>query len=622
MRRSAGSVQKTTERRARRPPPSDSLLLINSTHPYHITSHHITSHHITSHHITSHHITSQSLKSMNNIYRSRVRRTKPRHYAHFILLLVSAILSLTLMYHDLRIAKKMFIRPSLTQTTIDTELKDLAPILGGHDLSPPGGDAQIILKPGLGKHRYDEDAVFAIGNTLDYDEVVLFVTTLRESGFEGDLVLSTPTIATMDKKLVDFLEYHAQAGLVVYDGVIRLDSTDDDMSHGANVTADFVYLRGLYGDKDTGDDLNDGRIPRSLGVARFELYWVWAMRYSPVSRILLVDAEDTYFQPSGEEGIGSGKVCPNETNSFIHIYEENKLNYKHRMNFIHKKAMLIHAYKNKVIMTFFYNENILTPASTHGHQKAVETYLRAMVKQFDYTQCAEYQCEWAFHNYLFYMGVLLSTPEIDDVKLHMQGTGAVNSIRLDAPLENSKIFDTESNIVYNHPLGDGRQASWAVHQYKSDEQLYRHINSTKLELVSKLDYSKPPLQVKSPIYLGSEFTVSVKPALGQHRYNEDAIFSVVQAEGLQKLAVFILSARKSGFKGDIVLLTPSHLLPPAIENFLNRQAKHDVIVYRGIATRSEKGSGWVLNDFYNNASTGKRIVDPRPPRPEGLVRFE
>lgn len=56
----------------------------------------------------------------------------------------------------------------------------------------------------------------------------------------------------------------------------------------------------------------------------YKLYWVWSQQYNPQSRILLIDAKDTYFQPFSETGIGTGRKCKESAPSTLHLYEENK----------------------------------------------------------------------------------------------------------------------------------------------------------------------------------------------------------------------------------------------------------------------------------------------------------
>ena len=119
-------------------------------------------------------------------------------------------------------------------------------------------------------------------------------------------------------------------------------------------------------------------------------------------------------------------------------------------------------------MRFLHNQNVLTPASTHGPKKAIEAYLRAMVQQFDNTGCASYQCEWVFHNYIYSFGILNQIEGIDYIKTHFQGTGAVNSIGYNIPLNannQTELFNTKTYAVLNRQMGHGVHNSWAVHQY-------------------------------------------------------------------------------------------------------------------------------------------------------------
>ena len=59
--------------------------------------------------------------------------------------------------------------------------------------------------------------------------------------------------------------------------------------------------------------------------------------------------------------------------------------------------------------------------------------------------------------------------EIDFVKTHFQGTGAVNSIvGHNIPLngtDQNEIFNNETYAVLNRRMGHGVHNSWAVHQY-------------------------------------------------------------------------------------------------------------------------------------------------------------
>ncbi len=59
-----------------------------------------------------------------------------------------------------------------------------------------------------------------------------------------------------------------------------------------------------------------------------QLFWAWSLHYGPQSRILLIDAHDTYFQPFGEVGIGVGRTCGESSPTVLHLYEVRKMRKK------------------------------------------------------------------------------------------------------------------------------------------------------------------------------------------------------------------------------------------------------------------------------------------------------
>ena len=73
------------------------------------------------------------------------------------------------------------------------------------------------------------------------------------------------------------------------------------------------------------------------------------------------------------------------------------------------------------------------------------------------------------------------------------------------------------------------------------------------------------------------------PTMGTHRPDRDAIFSFIGGDDFDSLALFILSARKSGFDGDIVLNIPDRNdLDEDVVAFLEHHAtKGGVILYEG-----------------------------------------
>jgi len=464
-------------------------------------------------------------------------------------------------------------------------------------LQKPLHSIQIRIKPSLGRHTYTQDAIFAIAPTDEYETYVLFFTTLRKSGFQGDVVLAVPKISTLSERLFKFLKYYStHDGLVIYDDLIRSETDDGqvlfqgDSDTFANET--LVYLKGLYDDDPTPRDkshvrppLEDMRPPRTLGIAKTEMYWLWSKQYSPASHILLMDTiNDTYFQQGAEIGIGLGRVCTNTTTE-LHLYEE-----KHQKN-----PRVIYAptsiRNGNIIHNTYGKNNILSPLSVHGHQQSIEVYLRAMIQRFDDTHCVKYQCEWAFHNHLYYSGILKSLTDIGIVHVHLQGSFAVNSVGLDVPLRSSTLVReaNETFTIFNRPMGGGIFPSWAVHQYVQDPDLLAFMQKTKKQLVEELDRSMEydgsiteaaTLDVVKERYLD----ITLAPGLGRHRPAEDAIFIIIpkmKDDSFSQIQLLISSARNSGFKGDIVLHIPSHrTMEKKIVDFLNGQT--NIVVYEGL----------------------------------------
>ena len=83
-----------------------------------------------------------------------------------------------------------------------------------HDAST---DDQMQTKPTMGQHRQKEDAIFSFSNG-NFDDLALFILSARKSGFQGDIVINVPLRSKVDASVYKFLEYHANHGVVVYEG--------------------------------------------------------------------------------------------------------------------------------------------------------------------------------------------------------------------------------------------------------------------------------------------------------------------------------------------------------------------------------------------------------------------
>ena len=67
-------------------------------------------------------------------------------------------------------------------------------------------DAKVVLEPTFGKHRTDQDAVFAYAEGYDLVHYLNFVQTLLDTGFHGDVVLAISALDDCADGVVEFLQ--------------------------------------------------------------------------------------------------------------------------------------------------------------------------------------------------------------------------------------------------------------------------------------------------------------------------------------------------------------------------------------------------------------------------------
>lgn len=499
---------------------------------------------------------------------------------------------------------ELILPPSIMQKVRDkNNLKFLPPNREGSDLLLPselaGNSSTVVLKPTMGQHRPRLDAVFSVAEGIELKTLALFVTTLRASGFLGDIVLSASPRDQMAPGVYDFLKYHSQAGLVLYENVIEFEQNvlEHTPTHDEK-----VYLKGLYGDSVTRKSLEDPRKNRHIGVAKFELYWVWSTHYHTNSKILLIDVSDTYFQTGGLNGIGSGLACPYKIEGYLHLYEENKA-VKIGTNL--NQTMMPTAY-SKEVLNIIKSYPVLIPSSTHGDQIAIETYLRAMVKQFDYTQCAEVFCEWAFHNYLYYFGVLREAPSIDHVLVSVQGSGSVNYLdEGEHMIEKEEVHEVP--IVHNIGFGDGFEKSWAVRRYSQNTLLAPIIDKLAELHTFSLNYTKIEDTFNCTSRKDTAKPHAIQPSMGSHRHDEDAIFAIGNDIELGTLALFVMSIRDTGYNGDIVLsMLRRDDMQNGVLEFLQSQVNTGLVVYEGLlATIEDEPSTHSLHGNINGTAVNR-----------------
>ncbi len=120
----------------------------------------------------------------------------------------------------------------------------------------------------------------------------------------------------------------------------------------------------------------------------------------------------------------------------------------------------------------------------------------------------------------------------------------------------------------------------------SDPQLNEIIQELKTFLMNNTLNYTIPLESDAFFFSNSqndkkEDIMLSEPTMGKHRPNVDAIFSFVSGY-FEDLVFFILSARKSGFDGDIVVnIQDRSTLDEGVMTFLEFHSKRGVVVYEG-----------------------------------------
>lgn len=194
---------------------------------------------------------------------------------------------------------------------------DLQAQLVGEDIKGVRVEVEPILKPVLGKHRPDQDAVFVFASEYDLGIYQGFILSLRKTGFQGDIVLAVSPLdmaapgakpTPRQQSLLEFFSSDPNVIIYVVPFVCyNAEGQMVDSSKGGMRVCECNVLYGSRnvteakkkGDKDTMTDwqpLNDWRIARPVATTRYELYWLWAIHYNKHSWLMLIDARDTYFQ--------------------------------------------------------------------------------------------------------------------------------------------------------------------------------------------------------------------------------------------------------------------------------------------------------------------------------------
>mmetsp|Transcript_9572 Transcript_9572/g.28581 ORF Transcript_9572/g.28581 Transcript_9572/m.28581 type:complete len:526 (-) Transcript_9572:222-1799(-) len=366
---------------------------------------------------------------------------------------------------------------------------------------PNDSDLVVYLQPTSGKHRSDEDSVFVFAAEYTFDTYMLFLMSLYETGFKGDVVFGISKMDWENKDIRELLEYwdnsteEDEMTVVVYVVPYHCYNVEGEVQESHRGGMRVCKCNNMFGhkNKSTGEitPLLDKRHGRTAQTIRYELYWIWSECYDPTSWILLIDARDTIFQETPFGRVPRRTVASSSNNGdgdddggLLIFFGENadatslgKSKYNRRW--------LSLAYGERVAAAFADKPTICS-GSTMGEQLSIDAYLRAEVAESDESKTVIFGADQGFHNYLYYSNKLANAKAINQIIVQDQGLGIVNNMGAlrDKSLEewgNGRIIqDTEEypkNTVFNW---DGT-ISPVVHQYDRHKVLANWWHRRKLE---------------------------------------------------------------------------------------------------------------------------------------------
>jgi len=321
--------------------------------------------------------------------------------------------------------------------------------------------------PRYGEHRCEKNVVLAFAHGYQVKNLIYFVTSLYETGYDGDLVIGLGTV--IDDQTRPYLESLARTrpGFVVYEIPLICQRTNSCQTTGffekTDGTATSEWL-----------PLPDPRPFRRVSVVRYEYYWAWAKRYNPESLILISDARDVYFQRDPMQVVQASAELNKNT---IMFFEEALKIKQSKAN----QRWIKNTYPG--VQAEVEDRMVVCSGNTMGAQPAIEVYARAMLYEFDKTRCK--RCanmhDQGFHNYLIYKNRLIGANggAIKKVVVHPQGKGGVvNTMGKVATINGVKSLEDLGLLragTYEVLENDKREVSAVVHMYDRDAKLNKHI---------------------------------------------------------------------------------------------------------------------------------------------------
>ena len=339
-------------------------------------------------------------------------------------------------------------------------------------LYPPGRQYLTPnVKPHLGQHRPDADAIFAMATGYEIDDHLITIGSLLDTSYQGDIVLGIQQWKNCSKQLQAFITYHAEhSHLIVYTIPPCQKLTPDVFGHARCFTT-YAYVNPFWDNNPaskttnrlTGNDLAARhQSPRKF---RYEHYWMWQRNYNPSSRIWLVDFRDLVFQANPMEH----SSLVNTTPTTLHLFEESEL----------RRIIEVERFTGTMIRDFFGpgmvdrigNQTVLCSGVTMGGKIAMEQYLLKMIWHMDNLLGNHIgKGDQAHLNVLYYLGELSNHEGIDIIQVWKNFRGAVATMgytyQLEA-LQKGDILDVYGNVI---PV---------LHQFDRSKTVYAYIKKKR-----------------------------------------------------------------------------------------------------------------------------------------------
>lgn len=287
-------------------------------------------------------------------------------------------------------------------------------VWGPSHFPPPtlkiGEDVEVLLEPAFGEHRSDHDAVFAYAEGYKLSYYMMFMETLTQTGFRGDVVLAIAEDKVISNDVKEYLQTFAHGdpnrpSVVAYQIPLYCEGTEDHKreympkSGGLNGFQMCQMGSQVYGWRDdlghVTHTANDPREGRTVATIRYEWYWICSLQYNRHSWIMLLDARDSFFQTNPFVDLPR-ETDPDRPDGLLYLFGENanatRLGIS-RQN----RNWLTKGYGERVIEVLKDSPTICS-GSSMGEQVAIETYLRAMVNEHDECQVRMMGSDQGFHN--------------------------------------------------------------------------------------------------------------------------------------------------------------------------------------------------------------------------------